>query len=596
MGSIGAVLFRQPALDRPRVERMLAAAPHRGSKRSLTTLGSCALGISTDDLFDDADLASDDGLAAAVTGSLDNLSDLIDELTRRGSPPATPSPAHVILAAWRAYGAAAPARLRGVFAAVVSDGSALWCWRDHLGFKTLFCREEPQTVYIGTEAKQVLAGAGLSRRPNLEVVESIFYNELQDQSRCALEGVERIPKATVFSVDRTRSSQVRYWQPEVVLETGRYTSEEIKAKFDELMEQAVRRTLTGRDVVSLSGGVDSPPIAVFGAGEHLAMSGRSLAALSVVYPNQPSVDESDYIRVVADHLGIPLHTYERSARPLDDIDRWVHVLDGPVPKILTCDADEHYRKARSLGFLTMLTGEVAEFVFDRRGDVLPHLLFKGHLRGAARYVAALRNGRQPWVAIAKEIGSTFVPRSLSIAYRRARLPYGTAPVPDFLEVDRFKRKYVSSALPRRKRWVQEQLWAFDGPGLTMEADDIVQALCGIRTRRPWADVDLWEFFLSLPAEQKVETPGSKQLVRGLLRGKVPDVILDRSDKTGFDESITARIDYHELKRRLTNPIFLMPGVSHHTLLDRLERRNLNAHDYMWAKDLAAVYAFVEDGQ
>ena len=77
----------------------------------------------------------------------------------------------------------------------------------------------------------------------------------------------------------------------------------------------------------------------------------------------------------------------------------------------------------------------------------------------------------------------------------------------------------------------------------MEADEIMQNLCGIRTRRPWADVDLWEFFISLPAEDKAPEHGRKKLVRKLLRGKVPDVILDRKHKTGFDESILARVDY-----------------------------------------------------
>ena len=50
-----------------------------------------------------------------------------------------------------------------------------------------------------------------------------------------------------------------------------------------------------------------------------------------------------------------------------------------------------------------------------------------------------------------------------------------------------------------------------------------------------------------PAEDKAPEHGRKKLVRKLLRGKVPDVILDRKHKTGFDESILARVDYDSLR-------------------------------------------------
>jgi len=43
----------------------------------------------------------------------------------------------------------------------VTDGRTLWCSRDHLGFQTSFYRDDPEALVVATEAKQVVAGAGI---------------------------------------------------------------------------------------------------------------------------------------------------------------------------------------------------------------------------------------------------------------------------------------------------------------------------------------------------------------------------------------------------------------------------------------------------
>src|SRR5256885_1454138 len=82
----------------------------------------------------------------------------------------------------------------------------------------------------------------------------------------------------------------------------------VRSRFKELMSQAVARTLSGRDVVSLSGGIDSPAVASYAAPIHLQMSGHPIGALSAFFPAYPDVDESRYIKVVCKHLEIPLHS------------------------------------------------------------------------------------------------------------------------------------------------------------------------------------------------------------------------------------------------------------------------------------------------
>ncbi|MGH3118103.1 MAG: asparagine synthase-related protein, partial [Gaiellales bacterium] len=325
------------------------------------------------------------------------------------------------------------------------------------------------------------------------------------------------------------------------------------------------------------------------AEEHLRLSGRPLAALSAVYPDQPTVDESGYIKIVADAINIPLYTYERTAKPLDRLEEWCRVLDGPVPRILHSDAEEHYQHVRRLGFRTMLTGEVAEFVFAMRGFTVAHLLLHGRLPALYRYCRG--QGSASRAALARQLLVAPVPRPAAALYERCNSKWGLR-APSWIDRPRIRRAAAADVVTARERWRHQQLTGFIGPGLSMEADDVLQSLFGVRTRRPWADVDLWEFFLSLPAEVKYTGARRKGLVRELLRGRVPDEILDRRDKTGFDESLMARVDYPALRRLLVNPTFRLPGVDYTLLGERLQREDFTVPDYNWAKDLAGIHAFV----
>ena len=52
------------------------------------------------------------------------------------------------------------------------------------------------------------------------------------------------------------------------------------------------------------------------------------------------------------------------------------------------------------------------------------------------------------------------------------------------------------------------------------------------------------------------------------------------------------IDYDELGRWLRAPAWQMPGVDYGELGNRIDQRALGLRDFLWAKDLAAVHAFL----
>lgn len=592
MGAIA--VFLSVSADDPSVVigRMTAASPHRGTSIRKVVHGRCAMACNTHEGGADAVVGVAFGLAVAFMGSLDNADDLARELAE--GPDGTLGTAangldlpSLLARAFRAHRWDLPSRLRGVFAGAISDGEWVYCFRDHIGYRPLFYRRDARGFLAATEAKQVVAGAGISREPDLEVVDKIFYRDVDDNTPAALVGVRRLPKSTAVSSDGRSLRERRYWYPETLLETQTYAPDELRDRFTALMDQAVSRCLTGRDAISLSGGIDSPAVAAFAAPRHLEMAGRPLHALSVVYPRYPSVDESRYVTMLARHFRIPLHAYEMTANAVRDLSRWVALADSPFPGAALAQYEENYLEARKLGIGTVLTGEHAEFVFGMQWYTLEHYLTHGRFSAARKEILARRARGRSWVSLARLIVRSVMPDRVMAA----RNAFTRQPLMIPRWVDR-RRASAGESVSVSERWRRSQLVGFIGPGISLEAEEVCQEVCGVRSRKPWTDVDLWEFFLSLRAEQKFPDLRAKGLVRDLLRGRVPDEILDRQDKTVFDEALMAEIDYPTLRGFLIEPKHRIEGVNYGTLADLLRREHLTPVDYRWARNLANVQAFL----
>jgi hypothetical protein len=164
-------------------------------------------------------------------------------------------------------------------------------------------------------------------------------------------------------------------------------------------------------------------------------------------------------------------------------------------------------------------------------------------------------------------------------------------LPDWL--DRRRVQEGGTPLPpRRLRWRRWQTEILSFPNISLETEAIGKAINGIDLRRPWADVDLWEFFLSLRAETKFpDVSPHKLFVRRLLRGRVPDEILTRG-KVYVDEAAIAEVDYPLLRQLLVPYDFRMPGVDYDRLAARLRSGDLHFVELPYTYGLAAIHSFV----
>jgi hypothetical protein len=323
----------------------------------------------------------------------------------------------------------------------------------------------------------------------------------------------------------------------------------------------------------------------------MRLFGRPLPALSEVYPFHASSDETRYVELVANHHGIPLHAYEPGRQRLDRLQEWVKLFDGPWSTVAPEGTSQRCLQVRELGCRTLLTGHFAEHSSAAGHWYLTsHLLWRGRFRAAWGHVDGQLRAGVGRRRIALQILEALTPR---VWERRRLRRTPRVPMPAWIDRRRIANRDQKSVLPARKRWVAFQL-PFFGGGTNGEVDIYSHAVHGVRPRRPWADLDLWEFFVSLPAEVKLPDHRVKGFARTVLRGRVPDDILDRRDKTATTEYFADMcLDYDALKHWLLAPEYRVAGVDYELLATDLENQDMSLAHYLWARDLAAVHAFLE---
>lgn len=572
--------------DPASVHRMLNAAPHRGTNARTYDFGRATLGVS--DQGAPAGLASTNNRGVAYAGVIDNPEVLDPSLKKIAGGDAV---AAALADKIDQLGfEATVASLRGIFTIVSTDGVSLSCARDQVGFSALFYRDDGDRVWVASEPKQVVAGSGIRREPNLEVVEHIFFGLTALDMPTALAGVARLPRHHLLHFTPAGIKRLRLFDPESVVESSSVGLSEIPEAFNHLMDQAVRRVMRGPDALALSGGVDSPAVAAYAAPAHVEVFGTPLVAMSNFYPSQPFVDESQYIVPTAEYFGMPLLSTEPKSKPTDGLAEWVSLLDGPVPVVSIAESAELYQWVRSSGFEVLMTGEFAEFVADADRNLLSHLIYHGRIGPAIdRLKGQLQAGKRG-STLARELGKATIPSNLVKGYKRLRGRPVSAVRPPWITHGPIPVQYAD--IPLRRRWDQEQVSFFGGAAILLEAHDILQSRFGIKVRQPWADLELWKFFLALRAEVKYAYPTSKGLLRHMLRGRVPDLILDRRDKTVFDDNLRSKIDRQALADWLIDPPNRMPWIDYDILAGSIWAPNLGLREFMWMKDLAGVHAFL----
>ncbi len=275
-------------------------------------------------------LFSQDGnLAVVYNGEIYNFREIRAELIERGYQFKTHCDTEVIVYAWAAWGEACVDRFRGMFAFALWDRrqETLFLARDRMGIKPLFYSILPSGELIfASELKSLRVHPDLPDSHDPLAIEEYFALGYIPEPRTIYQSVYKLPPAHTLTIRRGQKARLNeYWDIPFALHHG-ITEGDAKGELVERLREAVDIRLVSEVPLGafLSGGVDSSAVVALMAG----LQADPVNTCSISF-DEPSFDESDYARQVADQYRTNHQVRELNTDDYSLIDKLADLYDEP---------------------------------------------------------------------------------------------------------------------------------------------------------------------------------------------------------------------------------------------------------------------------
>lgn len=489
-------------------------------------------------------MSSTDGKVHIITnGEIYNFVELKEELVRLGHQFNSTSDTEVLLAAYRQWNRACLTRLVGMFAMAVLDleRRVVFLARDFFGIKPLFYARSHVGFVFGSTIRSALQASRIESKAHPETIPRFLrwgVSDFGDQTM--LLGIKQLPAAHYMEValdDVDQGAPVRYWSID--------EAQELDLSFEEAAGALKTYFLRNVDIhmrsdvpvgVSLSGGLDSSSIIM--AMRELKGNSMNVHAFSFV-ADDPDISEERWIDLVGGTSGACIHKTRSSESELAaDLEDLIETQGEPFGSCSVYAQRRVFRMAHEAGIKVVLDGQGADEMLGGYVNYLGARL--GSLVRQRRYQAIvkfLRSASKRWDIRRRSIleysGRFLIPPYMEgmarVLLGRDVQPWmnkdwGNVPGGNF------------SHCPSSRILTSELAWSMNNPLLALlRYEDRNSMAFSVESRVPFLTPDLVQFVLSLPEHYIISDDGeSKTILRAAMRGIVPDAVLDRRDKIGFE--------------------------------------------------------------
>lgn len=487
-------------------------------------------------------------LHMVYNGEIYNYRELRTELRRLGHDFVTSGDTEVLLAAYAEWGAECVRRLRGMYAFVIVDEGrqSVFAARDPYGIKPLYFSEVNDGWILASEIKSILAFPEVPREVDTSVLlRHVRFGVAAHQDQSIFRDIKQLLPGhrIVFDLANGQTCIRRQYRlaPMVLTEFDigfQEAADELRERFLDSVTMHLRSDVPVG--TALSGGIDSS--AVLCAMRHALGPEDHVNAFTFTSPGSP-LDESSWARIVADRTQAKLHLIRLSGRDLiEELTGLARLWDSPLAGTSAYAQFRVFKEVRNAGVKVMLDGQGAD---ETLGGYLRYisarvasLLRRGDAVGALRLIRrAKQHGVSVPVTLA-EAADCLLPPSLHHFGRRV---VGRSLVPAWVDAHWFDARGATLApvhSTRAREVLRDQLISDLQQNLLphlLRYEDTNSMLWSIESRVPFLDPAVTEFCLSLPEKYLVADDGTtKAVFRRAMRGLVPDEILDRRDKIGFE--------------------------------------------------------------
>ena len=304
--------------------RMTAALAHRGpdAEGHWTDDHNVVLGHRRLSILDTSDVANQPMTSfcgryvIAFNGEVYNYQELREEL--QGYPFKTTGDTEVVLAALRAWGAAALERFNGMFALALWDcqEEKLLLARDRMGIKPLYLHTNEHGLLWASEIRALLASGQVARKLDRTGLVDFLRYQTVHGPRTLIEGVEMLPAGHLIWADDNEVRTECWWDAAtaskaLIDEGAPWTySASASTHVRELLTDSISLRMRS-DVpfgAFLSGGIDSSAVVALMS----EVGERQVATFNVAF-HEDQFDESQYARHIAKLYNTDHHEIRLSA-------------------------------------------------------------------------------------------------------------------------------------------------------------------------------------------------------------------------------------------------------------------------------------------
>lgn len=490
-------------------------------------------------------MSSPDGMTFIIfNGEIYNYLELRETLSALGRTFHSRSDTEVLLAGYAHWGNDVLERLTGMFAIALLDlrRRKLILARDQFGIKPLYYTETSTGIAFASEVEPLLHLPGMRRTCDPHSLYRYLQVGLCDHGvHTMFSEVRQLPAAHVLEIDLDEMTAVPqcYW---TLPERGSADLDRKAATVHlrDLFIQSVRLHMRS-DVpigAALSGGIDSSAIVM----AMRAIAGPQMDLHTFTYVAEGlAIDEERYANVIGAAARTTMHKVKLNAgKFLQDLDPLIKSQQLPFGSTSIYAQYCVFRKAHEAGIKVMLDGQGADEMLAGYISYLParaaSLARALHVQRALKLISSgKRSMGGGWSYYLPRLTAGMLPSSL---VRAARSHLWAAS--RWLNLDWFRDRGVTpdsgSTLHASGSFDRALRTTFSDTSLPalLRYEDMNSMAHSIESRVPFLTPPLVNFLFSIPLDYLIDDNATtKRIFRDAMRGIVPDEILDRRDKIGF---------------------------------------------------------------
>jgi asparagine synthase (glutamine-hydrolysing) len=516
----------------------------------------------------------------AFNGEIWNYRALRQELTQKGHRFHTNSDTETIIHTYEEYGVDSVARLHGMFAFAIWDGSRrrLLLARDRLGKKPLYYTRVDDTLVFASEIKSLLSHPKVKRRVDVQALADFLSVRYVPGPATLFANIYKVQPGHWLLFENGTLREECYWDY-TFGETGHHAMQDYIQGIRQHVERAIEERMMADVPLGsmLSGGVDSSII----TGIMSQMMDEPVKTFSVGF-DIPAYNELPYARLVSGHFGTehhelvvncadltrywPLLTWHRDEPVSEPSDLGVYLISRlarqHVKVVLSGEGGDElfagypkYVVDWLARYYHVLPAPMRDRLIMPLLDRLPYRLRK--MKNAARTLS--QPSPQRWMSWFGIFNDQWKERLLSESTKASVDCDSSRLFSRWLEQNP-QRDDLSSML-----YLDTKIWLPDN--LLMKGDKMTMA-ASIESRMPFLDYKLVEYAASIPSHIKVRPFQAKYLLKRAYQDFLPEVILTRK-KMGFNVPID--VWFREEQRDLLSRLLLS---------DLARSRSFLNHDYI----------------